>query len=101
MTTYNRNQNILICSYHQTINIFLYKKIQEKEEFTNMGAKSNYLPNQTIPPQNYPIVNVKELTDTVHAYPNPNTATDKYFDQTLYEKRVENGEKVNNKYRTR
>ena len=71
------------------------KRIQ-KEEFTNMGAKSNYLPNQTIPPQNYPIVNVKELTDTVHAYPNPNTATDKYFDQTLYEKRVENGEKVSN-----
>ena len=71
------------------------KRIQ-KEEFTNMGAKSNYLPNQNTPPQNYPIVNVKELTDTVHAYPNPNTATDKYFDQSYYEKRVENGKKVSN-----
>ena len=39
MTTYNRNQNILICSYNQTINIFLYQKIQEKEEFTNIYTK--------------------------------------------------------------
>ena len=45
-----------------------------KEEFTNMGKKVNSLPNQDIPPQNYPITNVAELVDTVREYPNPNTA---------------------------
>ena len=33
----------------------------KKENFDNMGQKSNYLPNTNIPPQNYPIMNNKEL----------------------------------------
>ena len=57
----------------------------KKESFNNMGQTKNYLPNTMIPPQNYPITNDKELVDTVQHYPNPNVATDKYFDQNLYE----------------
>ena len=57
------------------------------ENFTNMGAKSNYLPNTNIPPQNFPVSNINQLVDTVQEYPNPNAATDKYFDQNLYEKK--------------
>lgn len=59
-----------------------------KETFTSMGAKPNSLPNQSIPPQNYPVSNLKQVIDTTQEYPNPNQATDKYFDQNLYEKRV-------------
>ena len=48
-----------------------------KEKFNNMGIKSNlqektpesrfsnYLPNTNVPPQNYPIMNNKELIDNV------------------------------------
>ena len=83
------------------------KEIKQKrqENFTNMGIRTNlavkennfygnYLPNQNIPPQNFPVSNINELVDTVQEYPNPNTATDKYFDQNLYEKKVNNNEKV-------
>ena len=70
-----------------------YKKVQNsqqqinqgKENFTNMGQFSNYLPNTNIPPQNYPVTNQKELVDTVQEYPNPNVSTDKYFNQNLYQ----------------
>ena len=30
-----------------------------REQFTNMGKKVNSLPNQDIPPQNYPTMNLK------------------------------------------
>jgi hypothetical protein len=73
------------------------KKCDKSENFTNMGIRSNlgintdnYLPNVNIPPQNYPVTNINQLVDTVQEYPNPNTATDKYFNQNLYEKKVEN-----------
>jgi hypothetical protein len=70
---------------------------KKKENFNNMGIRtnlqqthqdsplSNYLPNTHVPPQNYPIMNNKQLVDTVQEYPNPNKATDKYFDQNVYE----------------
>jgi len=68
-----------------------------QEKFTNMGIRSNlgvktdnYLPNTNIPPQNFPVANVNQLVDTVQEYPNPNTATDKYFNQNLYEQKVRN-----------
>ena len=72
-----------------------------QENFSNMGIRSNlavkesnlygnYLPNTNIPPQNFPVSNINQLVDTVQEYPNPNTATDKYFDQNLYEKKVNN-----------
>ena len=71
------------------------KRIQ-KEEFTNMGAGKNYLPNTNIAPQNYPVVNVAEMTDTVQKYANPNTATDKYFNQTYYEDNEIAGKNIGN-----
>jgi hypothetical protein len=49
-----------------------------------------------IPSQNYPVSNINELVDTVQKYPNPNTATDKYFNQNLYQQQVRNGDPVNN-----
>lgn len=79
-----------------------------KEGFNNMGIRSNlqeskpeskfsnYLPNTQIPPQNYPIMNNKELIDNVQEYPNPNTATDKYFNQNAYEEKERAGIPVSN-----
>jgi putative hemolysin len=68
----------------------------EKEEFTNMGAKRNYLPNVDELPQNYPIVNKNQLADTVQNYSNPNVASDKYFNQNNYENLQNKGVKVGN-----
>jgi hypothetical protein len=67
-----------------------------QENFTNMGAKANYLPNQNVPPQNYPVMNQKELVDNVNNYANSNSATDKYFDQSRYEKMQDEGAHVTN-----
>jgi len=69
-------------------------KKNPQENFTNMGSKPNYLPNTNIPPQNFPVSNLNQLVDTVQQYPNPNTATDKYFNQNLYEQKVRNGDTV-------
>jgi hypothetical protein len=66
------------------------------ENFTNMGKKTNYLPNTNIQPQNFPVTNVNQLFDTVQEYPNPNTATDKYFNQNLYQQKVNSGKTVTN-----
>ena len=66
------------------------KKEINKENYTNMGAKPNYLPNTDISPQNFPVSNASQLADTIQEYPNPNTATDKYFNQNLYEQQVRN-----------
>ena len=74
------------------------KKCNDKniktEKFTNMGKNVNQLPNTNIPPQNYPVSNINELVDTVQEYPNPNAATDKYFDQNLYKQKVRHNEPV-------
>lgn len=72
------------------------KDNSSKENFNNMGVKGNYLPNTNIPPKNYPIVNNTELVDNVGKYPNPNTATDKYFNQNLYKQKQRNGEEITN-----
>jgi hypothetical protein len=76
-------------------------KQSRREKFTNMGIRSNlgvrtdnYLPNTNIPPQNFPVSNINQLVDTVQEYPNPNAATDKYFNQDLYEKKVRNHKPV-------
>ena len=89
------NQN----SQNQNQNQNYKKKVrftENREEFTNMGRSGNYLPNTNIPPQNYPVTNYKELDDTVQNYPNPNTVTDKYFDQNLYEQKERKGVKTGN-----
>lgn len=57
--------------------------IHTKETFNNMGKERNYLPNTNTPPENYPVLNTKQLVETVQEYPNPNVATDKYFNQTM------------------
>ena len=86
----------------------LTKKSNTKETFNNMGIRTNlqashiesrfnnYLPNTNVPPQNYPIMNNKELVDTVQEYPNPNAATDKYFNQNVYEQKQRAGMPVSN-----
>jgi len=78
-----------------------FRKSMRQEKFTNMGIRSNlgvktdnYLPNTNIPPQNYPVSNINQLVDTVQKYPNPNTATDKYFNQNLYQQKLRNNESV-------
>jgi hypothetical protein len=83
-------------------------KKQKPEGFNNMGIRTNlqagniesqfnnYLPNTNVPPQNYPIMNNKELVDTVQEYPNPNVATDKYFNQNVYEQKERSGVPVSN-----
>ena len=70
------------------------QKKYKKENFDNMGKQRNYLPNTNIPPQNFPVSNINQLVDTVQNYPNPNVATDKYFNQNLYENRVNQGKTV-------
>jgi hypothetical protein len=83
-------------------------KSQSQEAFNNMGIRtnlqqntpesrfSNYLPNTNISPQNYPIMNNKELIDNIQEYPNPNVATDKYFNQNRYEEKERAGVQVDN-----
>jgi hypothetical protein len=69
--------------------------IRSNLQSTNLESKfSNYLPNTNVPPQNYPIMNNKELVDTFQEYPNPNSATDKYFNQNVYQLKERAGEKV-------
>jgi hypothetical protein len=69
----------------------------KSENFTNMGIRTNLgvsanngLPNTNIPPQNFPVTNINQLVDTTQEYPNPNVATDKYFNQNLYQTNVRN-----------
>jgi len=64
---------------------------KKPENFTNMGRQTNYLPNNIIPAQNYPVENLNEVADNVNKYSNPNTATDKYFNQNAYEQKERKG----------
>ena len=57
---------------------------ERPENFDNMGRNQNYLPNTKTPPVNYPVNNPPGARDdSVQEYPNPNAATDKYFNQTM------------------
>jgi hypothetical protein len=58
---------------------------EKKENFQST------LPNTNIPPQNYPVLNQKDLKHSVQDYPNANVATDKYFDQSNYDKQASEG----------
>jgi hypothetical protein len=71
-------------------------KVGNQENFQNMGARSNYLPNTEIPTQNYPVTNFTELNDNVKNYDNPNSATDKYFNQNYFENKQNEGSRVGN-----
>ena len=65
-------------------------KDKYKESFQTMN-NTTQLPNTNIPPQNYPITNNRQLIDNVQEYPNPNQATDKYFNQNVYENKDRQG----------
>jgi len=69
-------------------NPILREERKVDEGFTNMGANPNYLPNTNIPQENFPTLDLNNLSSTVQTYENPNAATDKYFNQDAYEKRV-------------
>lgn len=81
---------------------FTKKKIN-KESYENMGSRGlmsthltsslneNHLPNTELEVGNYPVINKNQLFDTVQEYKNPNIATDKYFDQSLFKKKVNDG----------
>jgi hypothetical protein len=73
-------------------------KVRQKETFNNMGKSTPHtqLPNTNIPTQNYPITNNAQLIDNIQEYPNPNDATDKYFNQNAYEQKQRSGAPVGN-----
>lgn len=73
------------------------------ENFTNMGIRTNlaaktdnYLPNTNIPAQNFPVENLNQVSDTIQEFKNPNAATDKYFNQNVYEQRTIHNQDVSN-----
>jgi hypothetical protein len=68
---------------------------KRKENFTNLNQNKK-LPNADTPIQNYPVVNQRQLSNNINEYANPNVATDKYFNQSYYEKKVVEGKKVGN-----
>lgn len=72
------------------------RKKMSIENFQTAGANPNALPNTNIPPQNYPVTNLNQLLDNVAEYPNPNSATDKYFNQNYFEKKERDGVRVGN-----
>ena len=87
----NKNNDTLKKNYNEA---YTNKKVKGQENFDNMGKKPNYLPNTNIPPENYPIMNNPELMDTVQEYPNPNSSTNKYFNQNMYQQRERSGKPV-------
>jgi hypothetical protein len=68
----------------------------DKENYTNMGKDVNYLPNVEKIPQNYPVENDDDIKMNLNKYSNPNVATDKYFNQNVYENKVSSGKNVSN-----
>jgi hypothetical protein len=90
----NKNNETSKNIYNESFANGTNKKAKSQENFDNMGKKTNYLPNTNIAPQNYPIMNNSELIDTVQEYPNPNVATNKYFNQNQYEQMERSGKPV-------
>ena len=68
------------------------KKSSKKENFSNMNQDLTAYPSMKPldPPINFPKLAPINPVANVKAYPNANSATDKYFDQNLYEKRADN-----------
>ena len=61
-----------------------------KEGFDNVSAKmQKTLPNTTTPAINYPVQNKEEIKHAPDYYPSPNAATDRYYQQTVWEKEAE------------
>ena len=73
---------------------------KENETFVNMGNRIG-LPNTNVPVQNFPVLNTQQEIKpntmneySTSQYSNPNSATDKYFDQSLYEAKIGKGMSV-------
>jgi hypothetical protein len=85
----NNNNNNLKKQYPvtqlQEKNTKTSKTYSNKENFTNMGKKNNQLPNEITNVRNYPTTNDKDLENNVNHYSNPNSSTDKYFNQNMYQ----------------
>ena len=79
-------------------NTDVVKKNKNSENFVNMGKPkpAQYLPNANIPPNNYPIMNNSQLTDNVQEYQGTNMATNKYFDQNIYQLSEQSNSNVGN-----
>lgn len=86
---------IYIISNQKSNNCNKEKRKIQRETFESMGQKP-ILPNTKLPPQNYPVSNINELISTVEEYPNPNAATDKYFNQNVYEQKISQGKQLGN-----
>ena len=56
------------------------------EGYANMGRPVNAMPNVAVPPDNYPVFkpNTGYDANAYSNFPNPNAATDKYYDQAAY-----------------
>jgi len=63
------------------------------EGYTNMGRPVNAMPNVAVPPDNYPVFkpNTGYDANEYSNFPNPNAATDKYYEQAAYEEVVNGG----------
>jgi hypothetical protein len=63
-----------------------------KEGYVNMGRPVNAIPNVAVPPDNYPVFKPKTGYDAneYSNFPSPNAATDKYYEQSVFEN-VANG----------
>jgi hypothetical protein len=86
-TTAQNNPNSITNSNGQSV--------ANTEGFTSSGAQprnnTNALPNVEIIPQNYPIMNDLEIRESsLLEYPNQTAATDKYFNQTIFENQSNN-----------
>jgi hypothetical protein len=75
--------------------MYILANDEKKENFENrkhMEVPEGMVPKGTPvkPPQNYPVENNNELKSSPSYYPSPNASVDKYYNQSVYEKEVEN-----------
>lgn len=65
--------------------MYIISNQTKNESFSNINKKG--LINDL--PKNYPVINKDDLLDNDYKYSNPNTATDKYFNQSNYQKKTD------------
>jgi len=66
--------------------MYIISNQTKNESFSNINKKG--LINDL--PKNYPVIDKDELLDNDYKYSNPNTATDKYFNQSNYQTKTDN-----------
>ena len=65
-----------------------HKSVSQLQQQLPMGNPATGAP--VTPPINFPVQTYSDVGENPASYPSPNTATDKYFKQAVYEKKVEN-----------